>query len=194
MRVPQTKKRTAVKGTRHSEEQIIAMLKPGEAGLATADLCRQHGISEQTYYRRKAKYGGMESGDALDRRQSMYSPHKHGYQVVCPKSSTYPGVSPASIQRFGVAAFTVPDDVVPTSIMAFGSPGAQTKSRRTTESPAGRCGTVTSRWFPSIAREVGKLLATSKYADVIMPALIVKDKAAPALPIISAVAGGIRSP
>ena len=40
-----------MKGTRHSEEQIIAILKQGEAGLATADLCRQHGISEQTYYR-----------------------------------------------------------------------------------------------------------------------------------------------
>jgi len=53
-----------VKGTRHSEEQIIAILKQGEAGLATADLCRQHGITEQTYYRWKAKYGGMDSGEA----------------------------------------------------------------------------------------------------------------------------------
>ena len=48
-----------MKGTRHSEEQIIAILKQGEAGLTTAELCRQHGISEQTYYRWKAKYGGM---------------------------------------------------------------------------------------------------------------------------------------
>jgi len=54
-----------VKGTRHSEEQIIAILKQGETGLATADLCRQHGISEQTYYLWKAKYGGMESSRAL---------------------------------------------------------------------------------------------------------------------------------
>jgi transposase-like protein len=53
-----------VKGTRHSEEQIIAILKQGEAELATAQLCRQHGISEQTYYRWKAKYGRTESGDA----------------------------------------------------------------------------------------------------------------------------------
>ena len=49
-----------MKGTRHSEEQIIAILKQGEAGLTTAELCRQHGITEQTYYRWKAKYGGME--------------------------------------------------------------------------------------------------------------------------------------
>jgi transposase-like protein len=40
-----------MKGTRHSEEQIIAILKQGEAGLTTAELCRQHGITEQTYYR-----------------------------------------------------------------------------------------------------------------------------------------------
>jgi len=53
-----------MKGTRHSEEQIIAILKQGEAGLSTADLCRQHNITEQTYYRWKANYGGLESGDA----------------------------------------------------------------------------------------------------------------------------------
>ncbi len=35
-----------MKGTRHSEEQIIAILKQGEAGLTTAELCRQHGNSE----------------------------------------------------------------------------------------------------------------------------------------------------
>ena len=40
-----------MKGTRHSEEQIITILKQGEAGLTTAELCRQHGITEQTYYR-----------------------------------------------------------------------------------------------------------------------------------------------
>ncbi len=51
-----------MKGTRHSEKQIIAVLKQGEAGLATSELCRQHGISEETYYRRKAKHGGMERG------------------------------------------------------------------------------------------------------------------------------------
>jgi putative transposase len=49
----------AVKGTRHSEEQIIATLKQGEAGLTTAELCRQHGVTEQTYCRWKTKYGGM---------------------------------------------------------------------------------------------------------------------------------------
>ena len=58
-----------MKGTRHSEEQIIAIVKQGEAGLTTAELCRQHGITEQTYYRWKAKYGGMESGEAKRLKQ-----------------------------------------------------------------------------------------------------------------------------
>jgi putative transposase len=58
-----------VKGTRHSEEQVIAILKQCEAGLTTAELWRQHGITEQTYYRWKGKYGGMESGDAKKLKQ-----------------------------------------------------------------------------------------------------------------------------
>ncbi len=58
-----------MKGTRRSEEQITTTLKRGEAGLATAELCRQHGISEQIYYRWKAKYGGMDSGEAKKLRQ-----------------------------------------------------------------------------------------------------------------------------
>ena len=58
-----------MKGTRHSEEQIIAILKQGEAGLTTAELCRQHGITEQTYYRWKAKYGGLEVSETRRLRQ-----------------------------------------------------------------------------------------------------------------------------
>src|SRR5439155_20079134 len=58
-----------MKGTRHSEEQIIAILKQGEAGLTTAELCRQHAITEQTYYRWKAKYGGIDTGEAKRLKQ-----------------------------------------------------------------------------------------------------------------------------
>ena len=68
-----------MKGTRHSEEEIIAILKQGEAGLATAELCRQHGITEQIYFRWKAKYGGMDSlasagsvADSFDRHRLKY--------------------------------------------------------------------------------------------------------------------------
>jgi putative transposase len=44
---------------RFTEEQIIGVLREQEAGLKTADLCRKHGISEATFYARKAKYGGL---------------------------------------------------------------------------------------------------------------------------------------
>jgi len=46
--------------SRFSEEQILAIVKEGEAGRKVADLVRTHGITEQTYYRWKAKYGGLE--------------------------------------------------------------------------------------------------------------------------------------
>lgn len=49
---------------RHTEEQIIGVLKESEAGAKTADLCRKNGISEGTFYKWKAKFGGMEVSDA----------------------------------------------------------------------------------------------------------------------------------
>jgi putative transposase len=53
-----------MKRKRHTEEQIIAILKEHEAGMKTADLCRKHGISEASFYNWKATYGGMEVSDA----------------------------------------------------------------------------------------------------------------------------------
>jgi putative transposase len=53
-----------MKRSRFSEEQIIAMLKEQEAGVATADICRKHGVSSATFYKWKAKYGGLEVSDA----------------------------------------------------------------------------------------------------------------------------------
>ncbi len=50
--------------SRFSEEQIVGVLKEQEAGAATAELCRRHGISEQTFYRWKQKYGGLEGSEA----------------------------------------------------------------------------------------------------------------------------------
>jgi putative transposase len=49
---------------RHTEEQIIAVLKQAEAGAKTAELCRQQGISETTFYKWKAKFGGLTVSDA----------------------------------------------------------------------------------------------------------------------------------
>jgi putative transposase len=48
-----------MKSKRFTEEQIIGVLKEGDAGARTKDLCRKYGISEQTFYNWKAKYGGM---------------------------------------------------------------------------------------------------------------------------------------
>lgn len=53
-----------MKGKRFTEEQIIAVLKEAEAGAEPKELCRRHGISVQSLYRWKAKYGGMEVSDA----------------------------------------------------------------------------------------------------------------------------------
>jgi putative transposase len=53
-----------MKRQRHSEEQIIGILKEHEAGMKTADLCRKHGISDATFYNWKAKYGGLEVPEA----------------------------------------------------------------------------------------------------------------------------------
>jgi putative transposase len=50
--------------SRFSEERIISVLREQEAGMATAEVCRRHGISEQTFYRWKARYGGMAPSDA----------------------------------------------------------------------------------------------------------------------------------
>lgn len=52
-----------MKTSKFSEQQIIAILKQGEAGVKVADLCRQAGISPATYYKWKAKYGGMEASE-----------------------------------------------------------------------------------------------------------------------------------
>jgi len=46
--------------SRFSEEQMIAILREQEAGMATAEVCRRHGISTATFYGWKSKYGGME--------------------------------------------------------------------------------------------------------------------------------------
>jgi putative transposase len=54
---------------RFSEEQIISILKQHESGIATNELCRQHNISSATFYKWKAKFGGMNASEAQKLRQ-----------------------------------------------------------------------------------------------------------------------------
>ena len=53
-----------MKQSRFTEEQIIAILREQEAGVATKEVCRRHGVSEATFYKWKAKFGGMDVSDA----------------------------------------------------------------------------------------------------------------------------------
>ena len=53
-----------MRGKRFSEARIIGVLKAAEAGVPLAELTRKHGIAEGTFYRWKAKYGGLELSEA----------------------------------------------------------------------------------------------------------------------------------
>jgi putative transposase len=53
-----------MKGSRFSEEQIIGVLREHEAGAKTEEVCRRHGISNATFYKWKAKYGGLDVSEA----------------------------------------------------------------------------------------------------------------------------------
>ncbi len=53
-----------MKRSRFSEDQIIGILREHEAGVKTADVCRKHGISSATFFKWKAKFGGMDVSDA----------------------------------------------------------------------------------------------------------------------------------
>ena len=58
-----------MRNSRFTEAQIIGMIKEQEAGLPTSDLCRKHGLSPATFYKLKAKHGGMDLSDAKRLKQ-----------------------------------------------------------------------------------------------------------------------------
>lgn len=66
---------------RFTEEQIIAMLKEGEAGAKTAELCRKYGVSDATYYKWKAKYAGLSVSE-LKRLKTLEEENRRLKQIV----------------------------------------------------------------------------------------------------------------
>ncbi len=66
---------------RYTEEQIIAVLKEGEAGAKVAELCRKYGMSDASYYNWKAKYAGMTISD-LKRLKSLEAENRRLKQIV----------------------------------------------------------------------------------------------------------------
>jgi putative transposase len=70
-----------VKAKRYSEEQIIAVLKEGEAGAKVADLCRKYGMSDASYYNWKARYGGLTVSD-LRRLKALEAENRRLKQIV----------------------------------------------------------------------------------------------------------------
>lgn len=53
---------------RYTEEQIVAILKEGQAGVPTPELCRKYGMSDASYYKWRAKFAGMEVSDVRKMR------------------------------------------------------------------------------------------------------------------------------
>jgi putative transposase len=70
-----------MKARRYTEEQIIAVLKEGEAGARVADLCRKHGMSDATYYNWKAKYAGLTVNE-LKRLKALEEENRRLKQIV----------------------------------------------------------------------------------------------------------------
>src|SRR4030095_17109761 len=70
-----------MKRSKFTDEQILSIVKEGEAGRKVADLCRANGITEQTYSRWKAKYGGMELSE-LQRLKQLEDENRRLKQIV----------------------------------------------------------------------------------------------------------------
>ena len=70
-----------MKRSKFTDEQILAIVKEGEAGRKIRDLSRTYGITEQTYYRWKAKYGGMELSE-MQRLKQLEDENRRLKQIV----------------------------------------------------------------------------------------------------------------
>lgn len=80
-----------MKKSKHTETQILAILSEQEKGRKLTDLCREHGISQQTFYNWKSKYGGMQPNQLkklkelegeLSQYKKMYAELAHQNHVL----------------------------------------------------------------------------------------------------------------
>jgi putative transposase len=67
--------------SKFTEEQIVYAMKQAELGVPVLDLCRKYGISEQTFYRWRKKYGGLEAGE-LRRLKQLEDENRKLKQLV----------------------------------------------------------------------------------------------------------------
>jgi putative transposase len=88
-----------MKSSRFSEEQIIGILKQAEAGVKVRDLCRQHSISDYTYYRWKSKYGGMEVSEAR-RLKALEEENRQLKQLLAEKELDLLGLRTALSKKY----------------------------------------------------------------------------------------------
>ena len=70
-----------MKTSRFSDSQIIAVLKQAEAGKPVPELCREHGISSATFYKWRAKFGGMDAS-LMARLKKMYAEERLKAEIV----------------------------------------------------------------------------------------------------------------
>jgi len=70
-----------LKAKRYTEEQIIAVLREGDAGARVADLCRKYGMSDATYYNWKAKYAGLTVSE-MKRLKALEEENRRLKQIV----------------------------------------------------------------------------------------------------------------
>ena len=70
-----------MKARQYTGEQIIAVLKEGEAGTPVSELCRKHGMSDATYYNWKSKYSGMTVSD-LKKLKALEEENRRLKQIV----------------------------------------------------------------------------------------------------------------
>jgi putative transposase len=88
-----------MKQSRFSPEQIIGILRQAESGVKVAELCRQYGVAEGTYYRWKSKYGGMEVSEAR-RLKVLEDENRRLKQLLAEKELDIQGLRAALSKKY----------------------------------------------------------------------------------------------